>query len=181
MDIGSTIRAIRKRKKMTIPQLAEGTGLSKGFLSNVENNKTSPSIETLNSIAKFLKVPLTYLLLEKDQRMSVVRKGERRYTTFGNDKLQVEHIISKGPLRLMIVDFPPEASTGDEKYAHEGEECHVVLKGRILAKQGEDSAVLEEGDAFSWTASVPHYVKNIGTEPAQLLIAMYREKETEQE
>jgi len=80
MNIGSKIRTIRLRKKLTIAQMCEGTGLSKGFISNVENNNTSPSINTLQIIANFLNIPLPYLLLEKDQHMSVIRKNEREYT-----------------------------------------------------------------------------------------------------
>lgn len=175
MDIGATIRAIRKRKKLTIPQLCEGTGLSKGFISNVENNKTSPSIATLENIAAFLKVPLPYLLLHKEERMHVTRKDERERTTTGKEKLNVEHLSAKAGLRMMIVEFPSGATTGDHPHAHAGEECHFVLKGTILAEQGEDQAVLEEGDSFSWNASVPHKVTNIGEAPALVLIAVYRE------
>ncbi len=175
MDIGATIRSIRKRKKITIPQLCEGTGLSKGFISNVENNKTSPSIATLESIATYLKVPLPYLLLQKEQRMHVIRKEERELTTTGREKLKVEHLSAKGGLRMMIVEFPPGATTGDNPHAHEGEECHFVLKGKVLAEQGEDIALLEEGDSFSWNASVPHKVTNTGEDPASVLIAVYRE------
>ena len=177
MDIGGTIRVIRKRKQLTIPQVAEGTGLSKGFLSNVENNKTSPSIETLHSIARFLNVPLTYLLLEKEQRMRIVRKGERQYTTFGKDNLKIEHLTSKGGLRMSIVEFPIGAETGDKQTGHEGEEWHLVLSGKVFAQQGEDTAIMEEGDTFGWNASVPHYVKNIGDESALVLIALYTEME----
>ncbi len=173
MNIGATIRAIRKRKKLTIPQLCEGTGLSKGFISNVENNKTSPSIATLESIAAFLKVPLPYLLLHEEQRMQVTRKEERKLTTTGKQKLKVEHLSAQGGLRMMIVEFPPGATTGDN--IHEGEECHFVLKGTLLAEQGEDSAVLEEGDSFSWNASVPHKVTNTGEGPALVLISVYKE------
>jgi transcriptional regulator with XRE-family HTH domain len=179
MDIGATIRAIRKRKKLTIPQLCEGTGLSKGFISNVENNKTSPSIATLESIATFLKIPLPYLLLHKEQRMHVIRKEERQRTTTGKEKLKVEHLSAQGGLRMRIVEFPPGATTGDP-HAHEGEECHFVLKGKILAEQGEDIAVLEEGDSFSWNASVPHKVINTGDEPALVLISVYREVHTDE-
>lgn len=178
MDIGAAIRAIRKRKGLTIPQLCKGTGLSKGFISNVENNKTSPSIATLENIATFLKVPLPYLLLRKEQRMHVVRKDERKHTTTGKEKLQVEHLSAQGGLRMVIVESPPGSSTGDH-HAHEGEECHFVLKGRILAEQGEDSAILEEGDAFSWNASVPHKVTNIGDQPSLVIISVYREVHTE--
>lgn len=65
MNIGSTIRTIRKRKNITIAQICEETGLSQGFMSQVETNKTSPSIATLESIAKALKVPLAYLSAAK--------------------------------------------------------------------------------------------------------------------
>lgn len=173
MEIGATIRAIRKQRKITIPQLCEGTGLSKGFISNVENNKTSPSIATLESIANFLKVPLPYLLLHKEQRMHVVRKDERQHTTTGIEKLKVEHLSDKGGLRMMIVEFPPGASTGD--HMHAGEECHFVLKGKVMAEQAEDMEVLEAGDSFSWNASVPHRVTNTGDEAAIVLISVYKE------
>jgi transcriptional regulator with XRE-family HTH domain len=174
LDIGAKIRAIRKRKKITIAQMCEGTGLSKGFISNVENNNTSPSISTLQTIASFLGVPLPYLLLEKQQHMRVVRKDARTYSSFNN--LKVEHLTSKGGLRIMSVEFPPGASMG-EANAHEGEECHLVLEGKVLAEQGEDSVILEEGDSFSWNASVPHFVKNIGEEKAVVLIAVYSDTE----
>ncbi|MGO4375004.1 helix-turn-helix domain-containing protein, partial [Paenibacillus sp. MCAF20] len=78
MDIGSNIRAIRKRKNITIAQICEETGLSQGFMSQVETNKTSPSIATLESIAGALKVPLAYLLLKKEDRMHIVRKNDRK-------------------------------------------------------------------------------------------------------
>lgn len=174
MDIGSKIRTIRNRKKITIAQMCEETGLSKGFISNVENNNTSPSISTLQTIASFLKVPLPYLLLEKDEHMNVIRKGEREMTISEDSDLKVEHLGSRGGLSIRLVEFPPGASTG-KKNAHEGEECHLVLKGKILAEQGEDLYTMEEGDTFSWCASVPHYVKNIGDENAVVLIAVYTE------
>ncbi|OIJ20723.1 DNA-binding protein [Anaerobacillus alkalidiazotrophicus] len=174
MDIGTKIRAIRNRKKVTIAQMCEGTGLSKGFISNVENNNTSPSINTLNTIASFLGVPLSYLLLEKKQHMRVVRKDTRSQSTF-ND-LKIEHLTSKGGLRMMIVEFPPGATIG-EPHAHEGEECHLVLEGKILAEQGEDSVIIEAGDSFSWNASVPHFVKNVGDEKAVVLVSIYSDTE----
>ncbi|WP_042457202.1 helix-turn-helix domain-containing protein [Neobacillus dielmonensis] len=175
MDIGSKIRSIRNRKKLTIAQMCEKTGLSKGFISNIENNNTSPSISTLQTIAAVLKVPLPYLLLEKDEHMTVKRKNEREVSTFKESNLKVEHLASRGGLSVRLVEFPPGASTGG-KNAHEGEECHVVIKGKILAEQGEDSYTLEEGDTFSWCASVPHYVKNIGVDVAKVLIAVFSEE-----
>ncbi|WP_274363665.1 helix-turn-helix domain-containing protein [Paenibacillus thermotolerans] len=179
MDIGSTIRAIRKRKNITIAQICEETGLSQGFMSQVETNKTSPSISTLESIAQALKVPLAYLLLKKEDRMHIVRKDERTITTSGAEKLKVAHLSSTKNVRMMLVEFPPGTSTGHIPRAHEGEEVHVVIKGRVYAEQGEDSAEFEEGDSFSWNACTPHLVKNIGEDTAIVLISVYTDTDVE--
>lgn len=177
MDIGSTIRAIRKRKNITIAQICETTGLSQGFMSQVETNKTSPSISTLENIAEALNVPLAYLLLKKEERMRIVRKDERTLTTSGSDNLKVEHLSSTKNVRMRIVEFPPGAATGDAPHAHEGEEVHLVMKGRIYAEQGEDGAEFGEGDSFSWNACTPHLVRNIGDDTAIVLISIYTEND----
>ena len=73
--------------------------------------------------------------------MRVVRKNERIFSTF-ND-LKIEHLTSQGRLRMMSVEFPPGASMG-ELHAHEGEECHIVMEGKVLAEQGEDSIIVRK-------------------------------------
>ena len=90
MDIGTAIRAIRRRKNITIARICEQTGLSQGFMSQVETNKTSPSIATLENIAAALDVPLAYLLLKKEERMKVTRKEERSSSTSVPDRLQIQ-------------------------------------------------------------------------------------------
>lgn len=177
MDIGAAIRSIRKRKGITIARICEDTGLSQGFLSQVETGRTSPSIATLESIAQALGVPLPFLLLKKEERMSIIRKGERKKTASGPESLQVEHLAATRHLRMMIVEVPPGRSTGKGPHAHAGEEMHLVVKGRIFAQQGEDAAEFEEGDSFSWNACVPHMVKNIGDETALVLIAVHKDAE----
>lgn len=176
MDIGSTIRSIRKRKNITIAQICEMTGLSQGFMSQVETNKTSPSIATLEHIAGALGVPLAYLLLKKEEQMQIIRKEDRKQTSSGPDELKVSHLAATKHVRMMIVEMPPGSSTGEEPHAHEGEEVHLVMKGTILAEQGEDGIVLTEGDSFSWNACTPHRVKNIGEETALIMISVYTDE-----
>lgn len=172
MNIGEKIREIRNKKNITIIQMCEATALSKGFISSVENNKTSPSISTLQTIANFLEVPLAYLLLEEQDHMTVVRRNKRKLITSKDNNLEIEYLGSKGGLRLLKVELPQGGSIG-EPHAHEGIECHLVLQGKVYVEQGENSANLEEGDSFSWNACVPHYVKNIGDGIAIVLISIY--------
>lgn len=82
---------------------------------------------------------------------------------------------------MMIVEFPPGASTGDAPHAHEGEETHVIIKGKVYAEQGEDWGEFVEGDSFSWNACTPHLVRNIGEDTAIVLISIYTENENAQD
>lgn len=175
MNIGAAIREIRKRKGITIAQICEGTGLSKGFMSQVENNKTSPSISTLETIANFLNVPLPYLLLEQKNRMKIVKKENRKHSMYGEDEQKIEHVAEQGGLRLSLVEIPIGFPKENKPNAHEGEECHLVLRGKLEVQHGEDIAIVEEGDSFSFSACVPHIVRNVGDESALLLISSYAE------
>jgi transcriptional regulator with XRE-family HTH domain len=171
MEIGSTIRTIRQKKGITMGQLCEGTGLSQGFLSLLENNKTTPSLNTLESIANYLKVPLPYFLLKSNERMNVVKKDERTYSLF-RGKHKIENLGGIGGLRVQLTEIQPNAE--EEVWSqHEGMESHFVVKGNLLAIHGDDQYIVEEGDTFSWHASVPHRVENMGDETAVLLIVTY--------
>ena len=75
MQLGKKIRDLRFRRGMTVQQLAEATGLSKGFISQVENSRTSPSLATLQDLARSLETSVAYLVVEEEQVPHVVRAG----------------------------------------------------------------------------------------------------------
>ena len=93
MNIGSAIREIRQRG-ITIAQICEGTGLSKGFMSQVENNKTSPSISTLETISNFKRSPSLFIVRAKDRLK--LSKEERKYSVYGKDEQRIEHVAEQG-------------------------------------------------------------------------------------
>ncbi|WP_322903173.1 cupin domain-containing protein [Paenibacillus campi] len=177
MEIGSMIRAIRKRKNITIAQICEQTGLSQGFMSQLENNKTSPSLATLESIAAVLNVSLAYLLLSREERINVVKKDERPLTSIGKQPMTVYELGITRNMRVTLVELPPGKSSSEQMVAHEGEEIHTVVQGRVRVEYGSELTELDAGDSFSWNAVVPHRVTNIGAEPAKILISVYRERE----
>lgn len=164
MLIGERIKSLRTGRGMTVAALAEQSGLSKGLVSQLENDKTSPSLATLERLAEGLGVPVAYLVLRPEEGINVVRAAERRAYQFGPDAIKVEVLASCAArsLKAVLVEFPPGSSTGSEAHAHGGEEFHLVLEGRIQAIQGEQSVVLEPGDTFHWKGCLPHRVVNVG-------------------
>lgn len=171
MTLGERIRSIRLSAGLSTGQLAERTGLSKGLISQVETNKTSPSITTLEKMAEGLGVPAAYLLLKADQCIQVIRPAERLLYRFGPDQLKVEVLSGRGNWRLkaVLVEMPPGTSTGSDLHAHSGEEFHLLLEGRVEATQGGKTIVLEAGDALHWNGFIPHRVVNIGPGTAKAL------------
>ena len=108
MQLGRKIRDLRLRRGLTVQQLAEATGLSKGFVSQVENGRTSPSLATLSDLAKSLETSVAYLVVEEDQVPYVVRRTERPHMSVNGNTSRVE-VMSAQPrrnLELLHAELP---------------------------------------------------------------------------
>jgi transcriptional regulator with XRE-family HTH domain len=174
MQLGRKIRDLRLRRGLTVQQLAEASGLSKGFISQVENDRTSPSLATLRDLAMALETSVAYLVVEEDQVPHVVRKAERPRVQVGGNTSRVE-VLSAQPkrnLELLMAELPPGLNAGDKRHYHHGEECVVVLEGRVRLTCGSQVLLLESGDSCHYDGRVPHAVENCGSGTARLLIAM---------
>lgn len=174
MQLGKKIRDLRLRRGLTVQQLAEGTGLSKGFISQVENNRTSPSLATLSDLARALETSVAYLVVEEEQVPYVVRVNERPRLQLGGNASRVE-VLSAQPkrnLELIQAELPPGVSSGERRHYHHGEEVVFCMEGRVNLTCGEHVIVLETGDACHYDGRVPHALENAGSGPARVLIAM---------
>ncbi len=174
MQLGRKIRDLRLRRGMTVQQLADASGLSKGFISQVENDRTSPSLATLRDLARALDISVAYLVVEEEQVPFVVRASERHRIPVGGNTSSVE-VLSAQPkrnLELLLAELPPGISAGDKRHYHHGEECVVCLEGTVHLICGSTTVVLEPGDSCHYDGRLPHAVENCGTTPAKLLIAM---------
>jgi transcriptional regulator with XRE-family HTH domain len=123
MQLGRKIRDLRLRRGLTVQQLAEATGLSKGFVSQVENGRTSPSLATLQDLARSLETSVAYLVVEEDQVPYVVRRAERPNMSVNGSGSRVE-VMSAQPrrnLELLCAELPPGVSMSDKRHFHHGE------------------------------------------------------------
>lgn len=174
MQLGRKIRDLRLRRGLTVQQLADASSLSKGFISQVENDRTSPSLATLRDLANALSTSVAYLVVEEEQMPHVVRASDRPLLSVGGNTSRVE-LLSASPkrnLEIVMAELPPGMSAGDKRHYHHGEECVVCLEGRVSVVCGDHTLVLEAGDSCHFDGRVPHAVENLGDHPARLLIAM---------
>src|SRR5262249_25932997 len=172
VDVGRRVRELRVRRGLIIEDLARKSGLSKPYISQVETGKASPSLQTVQKLAQALGVPLAYLFLEDAFGCHVTRRTERRAVSFGQpDKLVYFLSAPNRSLEMLLLEIPSGYTAGGRTHSHEGEECHWVLEGQIIAIQGDQRFVLARGDSFHWDGSVPHRIENHGPEVARLLVA----------
>ena len=172
-DLGNEIRQLRKVRGITLQQMALATGKSVGFLSQVERNLTRPSVAALQDISEALSVHIGWFFPEDgagpvDEREFIVRKNHRRRLTYselsGTEYLGLhDHLLSanlNGELALGISRYEPGASTGDDSYAHDGEEAGMVLSGRLELSIDGRVYLLEAGDSFSFSSRLKHRYAN---------------------
>jgi len=173
LTLGQKIKAFRQESNITIPQLADITGLSRGFISQVENDKASLSLESLKKVASAFKLPVKSFLEDEFFAPEVIRKNERPRIKFG-DEPEIELLSTPfgRQLQLAMVELPPGYQAGNCAHSHEGEEWIIVLFGKVKITQGDFSAILEEGDSIHWDGSCPHLCQNASDAPAKIIVAL---------
>jgi transcriptional regulator with XRE-family HTH domain len=170
--VGRQIRRLRLERQLTLAVIAERSGLNLGYLSQVENDKASPSLETLQAIADAIGCPVAWFLIDSAPPPRVVRAWERphRVTALGGRLEEVDGRLPRD-LRIFEASIDPGARTG--LHAHGGEEHHLVLSGRLRATQGDHVTELGPGDYLLWDATIPHDVEVIGDEPVRVILVSH--------
>ena len=176
INIGEKIKELRKNKGMIISDLAEQSELSSGIISQIERDMVSPSIVTLWKIAQSLGVSVGYFFDEepKNSISPVITKNNRK-TISASSNNAIYELLSQDLNRkiefLYITIKAGDYSTKDF-VTHEGEECGIVIKGRLMVKTNNEEYILEEGDSIYFDSMTPHRYINIGEEVCESVWAM---------
>jgi transcriptional regulator with XRE-family HTH domain len=172
--VGGRIRRRRRDLGLTLATVAERTHLNVGYLSQIENDKASPSLETLASLADAFDVPIAWFLLDESVGPRVVRAAERprrRMPRAAGSMTQVDGGIARD-IAIFEGSMPSGHHTGF--HAHPGDEHHVILSGRIRITQGETAIEAGPGDYVLLDGTLPHDAEVVGDEPARVFIVYPR-------
>ena len=154
MDIGQKIKELRVAKGLTQEELADRSELSKGFISQLERDLTSPSIATLMDILQCLGTTVSEFFQEEPELGS-----KTEWIIPNAQKNMMEPIrLTLKPGGLTYRDLP-----------HEGEEFGYVLKGSIKIHIGHKSYTAKKGESFYFTPHSEHYIEAFGTSGAVIL------------
>lgn len=169
--IGAKIKALRIKNGLTQEELANRSELSKGFISQLESEQTSPSIATLVDILECLGTNLSAFFNDATDEKVVFTPEDY----FVKDSEEEGHSVTwvipncqKNDMEPILLDLLP-GGTSPVDEPHSGEEFGYVLGGSIRVHVGEGVYKAKKGESFYFTADKVHYLENVGKTPAKVL------------
>ena len=171
VEIGNKIKELRNQKGLTQEELADRCELSKGFISQLENDVTSPSIATLVDILQCLGTNLKEFFNDADDEQIVFTEADFFEKTDTELHNKIEWIIPNAQKNMMEpirVTLEPNGSTYPDQ-PHAGEEFGYVLSGSVTVIIGKRSIKAKKGDTFYYTPHSEHYIKANGKTGAVFL------------
>jgi transcriptional regulator with XRE-family HTH domain len=170
-EIGVKIKQLRLENGLTQEELANRCELTKGFISQIENNLTSPSISTLSDILEVLGTSLGDFFDEAEDESYVFTKDDfyEKIDTELNHKIKwIVPNAQKYEMEPIILELKPGGKSHEDD-PHSGEEFGYVLKGSIVLRVGKKRFVVNEGSSFYYIANKYHYIENNSKENAVVL------------
>jgi len=164
LNLGEALRKVREEKGISMTELAEKTGYTKSFISQVEKNKTSPSLSSFFQIAEALGISPQEILHREDSSENIMlKKNERQVYHHKKSKTKFEFLFTKNPRRKMEPIFLNIKVGGySDTYSHEGEVFATILQGELELTVGDETYHLKEGDCAYFSTRIKHHWKNSG-------------------
>ncbi|HHY34276.1 MAG TPA: cupin domain-containing protein [Firmicutes bacterium] len=161
--LGREIRRLRTARRMSLKQLAEESGLTFGYIGQIERGEVSPSISSLRRIAAALHITLADLFRAERAANSRIVVPEARPRLKTDDERVTQQLLSPPGLwkmQPMWTEVEPGGTSGDRAYTHEGEEFGILLEGELTVWVGDETYVMKGGDSIYFASTVPHRFAN---------------------
>lgn len=173
-QIGRRLREVRERLSLSQRQLARQSGVANATISQIEASKLNPTVSMLKRILDGIPISLGEFFSDEFEVRDRVFYRAAELTEIADGGVsfrQVGKNLGNRAIQLIQECYQPGAGTGRHAITHEGEECGIVLSGRLEVTVGDESAVLTKGDAYYFKSSQPHQFRNTGNEPCELITA----------
>ena len=170
IKIGERIRNLRELSNLTQEELAERANLTKGFISQIERDLTSISLDSLIQILEAMDENLSDFFRETSEEKIVYREEDR--VAIEKEKIDKFELLIPGStnrrLEPILLTLRKGQTTPMER-PHEGEEFGLVLQGRINLRYGKEVQKLKKGECFYFSAEKEHWLQNPGSKEAVVL------------
>lgn len=171
---GIRLKEIRTRLGLSQRQLARVSGVANATISQIEAGRLNPTVSMLKKVLDGIPISLSEFFADDSDSTDRIFFRADELTEIadgGVSFLQVGANLRNKAVQLIKECYQPGAGTGRHAITHEGEECGIILAGRLQVSVGDQTAILRPGDAYYFKSSQPHNFHNPGNEPCQLISA----------
>lgn len=184
LEISKRIKEHRLEKRLTVQELADRSGVSKGLISQIENGRSIPSLPVLFGIIQSLEVALgdffSNIASSLEEPAIMVRKKDT-YESFQKENASgflYHRILVKNlfPATIDVVLFELQKESHRELVCTDAFEYKYMIKGVVEYEINNNKYILEEGDSLFFDGRLPHVPRNIGEETAVMLIIYFFEQ-----
>lgn len=185
MDLGSTLRRLRKTANFTLEAAARQAEVTKGYLSKVELGSSVPSIAVVSRLADVYGIRLSDIFIPQGEKaaISVVRSNERTLINRNGSELgyvyEVASLNKSNPrAEIFFLTLPCIPDEGLPRFRHSGEEILLVLEGQIRFEFSGAEFILGPGDCIQFEAGFEHYGVAIGGKAAKAFVVIVPDRHT---
>ncbi len=174
IDIGKRLHQCRLKSGLSQRALAKRAGVTNGLISQIEQNRISPSIASLKKIIDVLSLSLADFFTSDERSEPAFFYERRKLPNLGSGDVAI-YLVGAGirhrAMSILHEVYPPGADTGPQMLSHAGEEGGVVTRGKIEITVASSVKVLGPGDAYYFESRLPHRFRNIGSTPCEIISA----------
>jgi transcriptional regulator with XRE-family HTH domain len=173
-EIGERLKQLRVRNRLSQRKLAQQSGVANATISLIESNKLNPTVSMLKKVLNGIPVSMSEFFSDQvDQPEKVFFRADEltEIADGGVSFLQVGTNLNNKAIQFMRECYQPGAGTGKHQIIHEGEECGLILSGKLKVTVNAQTATLRAGDAYYFNSNQPHSFVNPGNQPCELISA----------
>ena len=173
-DIGQRLKGIRTSLNLSQRQLARQSGVANATISQIEAGKLNPTVSMLKKVLDGIPVSLSEFFGDQYEARDRVFFRSDELTEIADGGVSFRQVganLSNRAIQFMQEVYQPGSGTGKHAITHEGEECGIVLRGRLEVTVGDEVATLRSGDAYYFRSDQPHQFRNPGNEACELITA----------
>lgn len=183
IQISNKIKEIRKQKNITVQELANKADVSKGLISQIENNRTVPSLPVLMNIVQSLNLDLNEffkdIIPKKKTQQKIIFKSPKDYQTFEKEYAKgflyhrvFTRNIQSGPVDFVLLELKKGARR-NKMIQTESYEYNYMIKGKVEYHIEDKSYIFSEGESLFFDSRQEHRLVNVGDSDALMLVVYF--------
>ena len=173
-QIGPRLYAIRARLGVSQRQLARVSGVANATISQIEAGKLNPTVSMLKKVLDGVPISMSEFFADDADFAERIFFRADELTEIADGGVSFRQVganLHNKSIQFLKECYQPGAGTGKHAITHEGEECGIVLSGRLEVTVADQVSVLTSGDAYYFRSDQPHQFRNVGNVTCELISA----------